>query len=473
MVEAAVEIPGLRGYRDPPGLYLVTARGVATMNASLNPAVNLSNNTPSPSADHRIVAVDGDFLPYPATKLVVTQYLEASSDPPFWALIVVGAFFDQYGNTLWSTELFVAHLDIQLESDDSSEGESVWESSSGESADLSGRLYFYPCSFTRGPEDGMYFALRVMPMNLNTDFYIEDSTSEFEAPTATVAEPFRYSAPRIDNQSGPSAVPFHPPQVWAFPPNPQSLALTGSLGYWDPTSYGPAPGHWLASFDHTLVGTMSGGWNPVTGRDAMGSGQRPPLAPFGAPVPVNGEAYIPHMGAGPGQAVFSNVWTYGGVGSLTPAVQYAGVWRPPHAYPNIDPHMPAAQMTNSTGGVGCEPGYNFFFPAETTKCHIFYSETPPWQLPANASVSFKAAHIPCNTLLGELLKGFGCTNDVPKKNRCVEVVAGGNGKWYRGISFSGADKDMLKKTIRDVGWDKTRSGRDGEKPVVCLWFCKN
>ncbi|VUC24442.1 unnamed protein product [Clonostachys rosea] len=432
----------------------------------------------SPAADHRIVEVDGDFLPYPATKLVVTQYLEASSDPPFWALIVVGAFFDQHGNTLWSTELFVAHLDIQLESDDSSEGESEWESSLGKSAHhLRDCASISALSLEGQRIECIALAIRVILMTLNTDFYPEDSASEFEALTA-VAEPARYSAPRIDSQSGPSAVPFHPPQIWAFPPNPQSLGLTGSLGYWNPTSYGPAPGHWLASFDHTLgrwapVDTMSGGWNPMTGRDAMGSGQRPPLAPFGAPVPVNGEAYIPHMGAGPGQAYFSNVWTYGGYGTLTPAVQYAGVWRPPHAYPNIDPNMPAAQMTNSSGGVGCEPGYNFFFPAETTKCHIFYSETPPWQLPANASISFKAAHIPCNTLLSELLKGFGCTNEVPKKNRCVEVVAGGNGKWYKGISFSGADKDMLKKTIKDVGWDKTRSGRAGEKPVVCLWFCKN
>uniref|UniRef100_A0A0B7JVA1 Uncharacterized protein n=1 Tax=Bionectria ochroleuca TaxID=29856 RepID=A0A0B7JVA1_BIOOC len=222
------------------------------MGASLNMIVNLSNNTPSSSADHRIVEVDGDFLPYPATKLVITQYLEASSDPPFWALIVVGAFFDQHDNTIWSTELFVAHLDIQLESDDSSEGESEWESSSGESANLPGGLYFYPCSFTSGPEDGIHFTLHVMARNLSTDFYTEDSTSEFEAPTTAIAEPARYSAPRIDSQSRPSAVPFHPPQNWAFPPNPQNLALTGSWGYWNPTSYGPAPGHWLASFDHTL-----------------------------------------------------------------------------------------------------------------------------------------------------------------------------------------------------------------------------
>lgn len=224
-VDVVVEISDLRGYRDPSKLYLVTARGVATMGASLNMAVNLSNSTPwairfhidsesrrrfnykdennglspitghcpfnslsqqilpivfislllflgfsfmssrSSSADHRIVEVDGDFLPHPATKLVITQYLEASSDPPFWALIVVGAFFDQYDNTIWSTELFVAHLDIQLESDDSSEGEGEWESS-GESANLPGGLYFYPCSFTSGPEDAMYFTLHVMAMNL-------------------------------------------------------------------------------------------------------------------------------------------------------------------------------------------------------------------------------------------------------------------------------------------------------------------
>jgi hypothetical protein len=147
--------------------------------------------------------------------------------------------------------------------------------------------------------------------------------------------------------------------------------------------------------------------------------------------------------------------------------------RQPQPYPNIDAAMPAAQMTNTTGGTGCEPGYNYFFPAEHTKAHVFKTNTPPWQLPPTAQIPFKAAHIPCNTTMAELLKGFGCTNPTPKKNKCFEVVSGGGGKWYKGLEVNGADKDMLKKTIKDVGWDSTRTGNPNEKPVVCLWFCRD
>lgn len=72
-----------------------------------------------------------------------------------------------------------------------------------------------------------------------------------------------------------------------------------------------------------------------------------------------------------------------------------------------------------------------------------------------------------------MLRGFGCDNPSPKKNKCVEIVPGGNGKWYKGIQFSGGDKDMMKTSIKELGWDKTRTGQPNEKPVVCLWFCKD
>lgn len=238
---------------------------------------------------------------------------------------------------------------------------------------------------------------------------------------------------------------------------------------------------------------MSGGWNPMTGRDTAGPAARPPMAPYGAPLPATGQAYIPHIG-GPGYG-YGNIPSYGSCASTysfaNPVVYGQPVTGAPYtyvcqpngannifprtaqAYPTIDPAMPAAQMANSSGGVGCEPGYNYFFAAETTKCHIFYSETAPWQLPANAVISFKASHIPCNTKLSELLKGFGCTNDTPKKNKCTEIVPGGNGKWYKGVQFNGGQKDFMNKTVGELGWDKSRSGHQGEKPVVCLWFCKD
>ncbi|RDA88622.1 hypothetical protein CP532_5883 [Ophiocordyceps camponoti-leonardi (nom. inval.)] len=211
------------------------------------------------------------------------------------------------------------------------------------------------------------------------------------------------------------------------------------------------------------------------------------MAPYGGgPVPTQGQAYIPHAG-GPGydygtygvpaggfyvpgasgsfltQQTFS--YQPNGTGNMLP--------RQTQPWPVIDPSMPAAQMTNSSGGVGCEPGYNYFFPAQHTKAHVFQSNTPPWRLPATAQLPFKASHIPCNTTFAELLKGFGCTNPSPKKNRVVEIVSCGGGKWYKGLEVNGADKTMMGKTIGEVGWDATRTGQDGQKPVVCLWFCNH
>lgn len=79
--------------------------------------------------------VDESFLPYPATKLIVTQYIKGyEGRPPHWAWIIVGAFYDEDNVCLWSTEVFAAHLDIDPDyepfqwssaSEESSEAE--WE----------------------------------------------------------------------------------------------------------------------------------------------------------------------------------------------------------------------------------------------------------------------------------------------------------------------------------------------------------
>lgn len=200
-----------------------------------------------------------------------------------------------------------------------------------------------------------------------------------------------------------------------------------------------------------------------------------------APNPYGGGAQWPMMGGmGYGQPQ-PHPHPQGGVGgyytqhtvAYQPNGAGAGYPRNPQPYPVIDPAMPAAHMTNSTGGVGCEPGYNYFFPAEHTKAHIFKTNIPPWQLPAVSQIPFKAVHIPCNTVMKDLLKGFGCTNPVEKKNKCFEVTTTGNGKWYKGLEVNGSDKEMMKKTIKDVGWDMTRTGHGRDKPVVCLWFCKD
>jgi hypothetical protein len=171
--------------------------------------------------------------------------------------------------------------------------------------------------------------------------------------------------------------------------------------------------------------------------------------------------------------------------SLTPAVHQLPTWatnqpqgqggyrRMPHAAPTIDPSMPAVQMTNSTGGVGCEPGYNYFFPRRHVKIHVFTSAMPPWQAPPYCpNLEFTAVHVPANTTLGELLKGFGCNNPTPKNNVVYEIIEGGSGRWYKGLCFSGDMKDAMGKTIAEVGWDHSRVGH-GTRPVVCLYFTKD
>ncbi|OAA65383.1 hypothetical protein SPI_02170 [Niveomyces insectorum RCEF 264] len=140
----------------------------------------------------------------------------------------------------------------------------------------------------------------------------------------------------------------------------------------------------------------------------------------------------------------------------------------------LDPNFRTYNMRNSTGGFGCEPGYNYFFPAEHTKIHVLKTgSTPPWQLPANFTLQFHACHVPVNTTVAELMRGFGARNPNPKKNVITEVCNGGGGKWYKGITVAGDNADMMKLPIKELGWDATRTGLKGEKKVVYIYVEKD
>ncbi|ORY68213.1 uncharacterized protein BCR38DRAFT_471830 [Pseudomassariella vexata] len=251
---------------------------------------------------------------------------------------------------------------------------------------------------------------------------------------------------------------------------------------------------------------FAGGWNPASGWDAGGP---PPVA--GAGQAVNGGVYgygggygypMPTFGTG---AIDYGTYNLAGMmpGTNMMPQQSYGVPGPPNGqgpvytmnangyspampvfpgqprnlqpHPVVNPDVPALNLQNSTGGAGCEPGYNYYFPAEHTKLHVLKSREPPWRLPPSMSLAFCAYHVPVNTTLGDLMKGFGATNPTPRKNRITEVVQGGNGKWYKGITFCADDKDNMKNTLKELGWDRSRTGRTGvgEKPVVWLWVTKD
>lgn len=228
--------------------------------------------------------------------------------------------------------------------------------------------------------------------------------------------------------------------------------------------------------------TMSGGWNPRSGWDSGDAGNRGGFG--GGSAPNNGFSPLP-VGYNPANTV--PLYSYP---QPMPGQPYAqgpiytmpqnGFQHPVPAFsqqdprylnphPVMTPESAALNFQNSTGGVGCEPGYNYYFPAQHTKLHVIKSKEPPWRLAAGMSMHFGAYHVPCNTTLGDIMKGFGATNADHKKNRVTEVTPGGNGNWYKGVTFAGDDKDKMKLTLKELGWDHTRSGRTGEKPVVWIW----
>ncbi|KAI1771077.1 hypothetical protein F4818DRAFT_221174 [Hypoxylon cercidicola] len=228
--------------------------------------------------------------------------------------------------------------------------------------------------------------------------------------------------------------------------------------------------------------SFGNGWNPQFGLDPnANAGQS-----FGGAIPIRtvfpnsrGTFNVPGMMAvgggivpGPNNLGPSYVIPQNGYNHPVPVFPGQPI-RLPNAHPVTNPDAPALNLTNSTGGVGCEPGYNYFFSSAHTKIHVIKSSTAPWQLGSGMEMVFGAYQVPVNVTLAELLLGFGASNPIPKKNKATEVIQGGNGKWYRGVTFSGDKSSAMKMTIGELGWDESRSGRPGEKPVVWLWITKD
>lgn len=229
------------------------------------------------------------------------------------------------------------------------------------------------------------------------------------------------------------------------------------------------------------------GRNTAYGPD---NGPPPPRAPFGAgpgfgPMyPQQAAAYYPayqqpqqpywHTYGRPsvmsGQAIPGPA---GYFGNTAVPNKYDSVGHYPANDPVIQPQIPSVNMTNSTGGVGCEPGYNYMFHFSHTKIHVLLSGAdPPWALRENFAVDFYAVHVPTNTTVQDLMKGFGAVNPERKLNKIFEVHEGLDGKWYKGMSFQGDDENAMATTIKELGWDDTRNGRPGGKPVVWLYVVK-
>ncbi|KAK5630297.1 hypothetical protein RRF57_006012 [Xylaria bambusicola] len=154
-----------------------------------------------------------------------------------------------------------------------------------------------------------------------------------------------------------------------------------------------------------------------------------------------------------------------------PVAQYPGNgyyahYRPPQPHPRVSTEFPGMNIVNSTGGAGCEPGYNYIFHDEHVKIHVLRTKEPPWRAPG-LHYPFVKFMVPTNTTIKELFGRLGAFNPDPMLNRITEVREAGSGRWNRGMIFTGDQEADIKQTLKEIGWDGTRNGR--EKDYVWVW----
>ncbi|WAO89086.1 Hypothetical protein NCS54_00646200 [Fusarium falciforme] len=216
----------------------------------------------SASAPLRCRTINDVNLPAPATKLIITQHLQASRDSPYWAWIIVGAFYDSDNNIVWSTEIFAGHLDVEVDSDEESgDGESVSASSEvglsdSEDTDSASELVYinpqYPLElpFSDGCPD-IYSSGSEDDLNIGLPHRYRDEAPP--APEVRQVYPYWYeSTPYVEPSVDSYAATYAPlSSTYAAPPET-----------WDPTRQGPVPGYWQASFDPEICRWVHT-WQPL------------------------------------------------------------------------------------------------------------------------------------------------------------------------------------------------------------------
>ncbi|KAG6024147.1 hypothetical protein E4U40_003477 [Claviceps sp. LM458 group G5] len=164
----------------------------------------------------RNIDVDDGVLPCAAAKLVVTQYFDYA-DSAHWAWIIVGTFLDHDNRPLWSTEIFLARLEQD------SDSESQFGDSDFDAGESTTELY-----------DG----------SRRRDFGLaEERIEEHQDQERRDWIPDGYYSASYP----PSSSSFEP-----FSPNNAASYFHHSPETWDLVAYGSIPGQWQARFDpHT------------------------------------------------------------------------------------------------------------------------------------------------------------------------------------------------------------------------------
>ncbi|PNP60248.1 hypothetical protein THARTR1_00272 [Trichoderma harzianum] len=251
------------------------------------PAAAYTTSMPNaPRVTCRTIPVEPGQLPAPATKLVITQVLQAGQDSQFWALITVGAFYDSQDRIIWSTEQFAARAGTESESDDEeaseaeaetgreseaepeaeAEAEATLESAATESTiepssppgtlitvglwSLS-RPHRSLCKLTNAC---VKFILWQFISLYHPDFELATLNHTGNTPSAHIEAIITTNRPSL-----PLGPHIHYLAAPSFPA-PSSPIGSPPAG-WNPVFSGPVPGHWQASFQPS-IGRWVHTWQP-------------------------------------------------------------------------------------------------------------------------------------------------------------------------------------------------------------------
>ncbi|KAJ3573011.1 hypothetical protein NPX13_g4853 [Xylaria arbuscula] len=401
----------------------------------------------SRAATPTVDSLDSQFsqpeFPYPATKLIIGTYFWIHPTEQSWACLVVGSFYDAEDRELSRTELLLGRRVDEVPSPDQSYSEAHFLETDTHRRNSFAFLQ-QDLVFT---EDGYLLLSASTRIDIDSYPFVEEVKS---VSSASLPIPYEANTDLEHINADHSAT--------------DTFAAMAGRGGWNP-SFG-----WDTQGFQPPVGQPCPGTIPTMpyGGYAPNPMMNPMMNPMSNPM-MNPMMNTPSYGM-PGQYPQVGVpgYQYPQYGQY-PAAGYHPNQRMPQPHPLVSMEFPGMNMVNSTGGAGCEPGYNYLFHDEHTKIHVFRCKEPPWRAPM-LHYSFAKFQIPTNTTIRDLMARLGAFNPDPRLNRITEVTEGGSGDWYRGMILQG-DQEDLHKTLKDIGWDASRNGR--EKPVVWLWVTKD
>ncbi|KAK5662378.1 hypothetical protein OQA88_8288 [Cercophora sp. LCS_1] len=111
--------------------------------------------------------------------------------------------------------------------------------------------------------------------------------------------------------------------------------------------------------------------------------------------------------------------------------------------------IPGAALRNSTGGNGLEPGYVYLYPDQHVRVHLIITNSEPWV--SGTQTDYVRLYVGANMKISELKEAAGVGDGT-----LVEVMEGGEGRWYKGMEVTGLEGVMGREredmTLRELGW---------------------